>query len=340
VTRDGFTGHEHLDNVGLVHMNGRVYDPAIARFLSPDPVVTSPFNRQDLNRYSYAWNSPLSIVDPTGLEEVTCLHGPHGRCAGVTVTGLRDRPLGGSAYYAWRTGSNGQVVSAAQRDPCGQDGSAAACAGQRGDRESTTPPAASAAAGLGFGGVLQDLGRAGLNLIPGWYYSGAAASMLERGQYLDAALFYGATVGDVFLLGRGLAMAQTSRALATPLRVSAGEGFGPVNPGPLSPRVASTFRSASYSRRQLDEPLVVYRLIGDGGNPSGRFWTTLEPKGALQSVIDLAIDQNWRNPATQVIRAEIPAGTVIYEGATSAQRGLVGGAHQIYIPSVDPGWLR
>lgn len=340
VTRDGFTGHEHLDNVGLVHMNGRVYDPAIARFLSPDPVVTSPFNRQDLNRYAYAWNSPLSIVDPTGLEEVTCLHGPHGRCAGVTVTGLRDRPPGGAAYYAWRTGSNGQAVSAAQRDPCGQDGSAAACAGQRGDREATTPPAASAAAGLGFGSVLQDLGRAGLNLIPGWYYSGAAASMLERGEYLDAALFYGATVGDVFLLGRGLAMAQASRALATPVRVAAAEGFSPVNPGPLSPRVASTFRSASYSRRQLDEPLVVYRLIGEGGNPTGRFWTTLEPKGALQSVIDLAIDQNWRNPATQVIRAEIPAGTVIYEGATSAQRGLVGGAHQIYIPDIDPGWLR
>jgi len=57
-------------------------------------------------------------------------------------------------------------------------------------------------------------------------------------------------------------------------------------------------------------------------------------------VVDLAIDQNWRNPATQVIRAEIPAGTLIYEGATAPQRGLVGGMEQIYIPRVDARWLR
>jgi len=38
-TRDGYTGHEMLDNVALVHMNGRVYDPAIGRFLSADPFV-------------------------------------------------------------------------------------------------------------------------------------------------------------------------------------------------------------------------------------------------------------------------------------------------------------
>jgi RHS repeat-associated protein len=32
----GFTMHEHLDQVGLIHMGGRVYDPEIGRFLSPD----------------------------------------------------------------------------------------------------------------------------------------------------------------------------------------------------------------------------------------------------------------------------------------------------------------
>ncbi|MGH8221387.1 MAG: RHS repeat-associated core domain-containing protein, partial [Woeseiaceae bacterium] len=38
ITRRGFTGHEHLDSVGLIHMNGRVYDPVAGRFLSSDPV--------------------------------------------------------------------------------------------------------------------------------------------------------------------------------------------------------------------------------------------------------------------------------------------------------------
>jgi len=66
VTRRGFTFHEHLDEVGLIHMNGRVYDPVIARFISPDPFVQDPFNSQSLNRYSYVLNNPLRYTDPTG----------------------------------------------------------------------------------------------------------------------------------------------------------------------------------------------------------------------------------------------------------------------------------
>ncbi|WCN10212.1 RHS repeat domain-containing protein [Marinomonas mediterranea] len=38
----GFTNHEHLDNVGLIHMNGRVYDPEIARITSADPLISEP----------------------------------------------------------------------------------------------------------------------------------------------------------------------------------------------------------------------------------------------------------------------------------------------------------
>lgn len=64
VTR-GFTDHEHLDS-GLIHMNGRVYDPVVGRFLSPDVLVQAPFNSQSYNRYSYVWNNPVSFVDPSG----------------------------------------------------------------------------------------------------------------------------------------------------------------------------------------------------------------------------------------------------------------------------------
>ncbi|MDP2226814.1 MAG: RHS repeat-associated core domain-containing protein, partial [Moraxellaceae bacterium] len=65
-TKRGYTLHEHLDNSGLVHMNARLYDPLMARFLSPDPVLAYPENPQDLNRYSYVWNGPLSAKDPSG----------------------------------------------------------------------------------------------------------------------------------------------------------------------------------------------------------------------------------------------------------------------------------
>ena len=65
-TPRGFTGHEELASVGLVHMNARVYDPALGRFLSPDPVVQFAHDGQAHNRYAYARNNPLKHVDPSG----------------------------------------------------------------------------------------------------------------------------------------------------------------------------------------------------------------------------------------------------------------------------------
>jgi RHS repeat-associated protein len=62
----GFTGHEELDDVGLVHMNGRVYDPFLGRFTSADPTVQQPFNSQGWNRYAYVGNNPLAFTDPNG----------------------------------------------------------------------------------------------------------------------------------------------------------------------------------------------------------------------------------------------------------------------------------
>ena len=62
----GFTGHEHLQTVGLIHMNGRLYDPALHRFLQPDNFVQDPFNTQNFNRYGYCLNNPLVYVDQNG----------------------------------------------------------------------------------------------------------------------------------------------------------------------------------------------------------------------------------------------------------------------------------
>jgi RHS repeat-associated protein len=62
----GFTGHEHLDEFGLINMNGRVYDPMLGIFLSPDPYVQDPSNSQSYNRYAYCLNNPLMYTDPSG----------------------------------------------------------------------------------------------------------------------------------------------------------------------------------------------------------------------------------------------------------------------------------
>jgi RHS repeat-associated protein len=75
-TNRGFTGHEELDAVGLVHMNGRVYDPLLARFGTADPTTESPFSTQGWNRYSYVGNSPLNFTDPSGYCFLGCFWKP------------------------------------------------------------------------------------------------------------------------------------------------------------------------------------------------------------------------------------------------------------------------
>ncbi|WP_439590393.1 RHS repeat-associated core domain-containing protein, partial [Hydrogenophaga sp.] len=65
-TDRGYTMHEHLDEMGIVHMNGRIYDPLIGRFMSADPFIQAPGNLQSYNRYAYVLNNPLAYTDPSG----------------------------------------------------------------------------------------------------------------------------------------------------------------------------------------------------------------------------------------------------------------------------------
>jgi RHS repeat-associated protein len=62
----GYTMHEHLDDFELINMNGRMYDPLVAQFLSPDPYVQAPDNWYNYNRYAYCMNNPLIYTDPDG----------------------------------------------------------------------------------------------------------------------------------------------------------------------------------------------------------------------------------------------------------------------------------
>jgi len=65
----GFAGHDHYDDLGLIDMGGRIYDPEIAHFLTPDPAIMDLASGQSLNPYSYVSNNPLSLVDPSGFAE-------------------------------------------------------------------------------------------------------------------------------------------------------------------------------------------------------------------------------------------------------------------------------
>ncbi len=93
-TLRGFTGQEHVDDVWLIHMNGRMYDYQLGRFLSVDPIIQNPENSQSLNPYSYILNNPFAGKDPTGYAgespiEMGTLCGAMAQgagCGGVNVT--------------------------------------------------------------------------------------------------------------------------------------------------------------------------------------------------------------------------------------------------------------
>ena len=110
-----FTGHEHYADLKIINMKapskreqkqaclifverevlrdevstyGRLYDPVIARFFSPDNFVQAPEFTQSYNRYSYCLNNPLQYTDPSGEElfapwyrdfESSYLIGQHGQ---------------------------------------------------------------------------------------------------------------------------------------------------------------------------------------------------------------------------------------------------------------------
>jgi RHS repeat-associated protein len=61
-TQQGFTGHERLSGLQLIHMKGRVFDPVLGRFHGVDPIIQFPLSSQGLNPYSYILNNPMAGV--------------------------------------------------------------------------------------------------------------------------------------------------------------------------------------------------------------------------------------------------------------------------------------
>ena len=96
----GFTGHEHIDGMSLINMNGRVYDPLLGSFLSVDPFIQAPYNWLNYNRYLYCFGNPLSYVDPSGnIGILACV----GICAAVgAVLGT-----GAGLWYGYNHGYTG-----------------------------------------------------------------------------------------------------------------------------------------------------------------------------------------------------------------------------------------
>jgi hypothetical protein len=114
---------------------------------------------------------------------------------------------------------------------------------------------------------------------------------------------------------------------------------GITGPGPLGSKVASTFRSGSYTEVIASDTTTLYRVYGGKVGEIGPYWTRTEPNGHLQSVIDSALDPAWGNNAGKIVRIDVPSGVKFFEGAAAPQRGLVGGGNQVFVPHIDESWI-
>jgi len=111
-TPRGFTQHEHLNAVALIHMNGRAYDYQLGRFLSVDAVIQFPENSQSLNPYSYLMNSPMAGTDPSGYS-CKAMVGSHdcghdtGAKGGFTSNTIRTKDANGNSITSTETNYSG-----------------------------------------------------------------------------------------------------------------------------------------------------------------------------------------------------------------------------------------
>ncbi len=131
VTPKGFTQHEHLNQLELIHMNGRVFDYNLGRFTGVDPFIQSPLNRQSLNPYSYILNNPLSGTDPTGYtscSDVSTSDKGSGSCTHTTSDGKEhdvDYKVGKDGKVSISTSGKSFGAIAADNKQRGENGGAA-----------------------------------------------------------------------------------------------------------------------------------------------------------------------------------------------------------------------
>lgn len=225
ITTDrGFTSHEHLDEIALIHMNGRVYDPLLARFMTADPQVQFAGNLQSYNRYSYVNNNPLAYIDPSGYGLFSSIghalssawksvwHSGIGRAAvivgiawagGWAITnwlGATAGSTGASAFGAWTlTASNTAVfeLSTLGAATVGAGTGFTVGVASGGDLESGLRGAASGAL---LGGVDGYFGNTwSLERVAAKSFGGGIVARLQGGRFEDGFLSAGVTSGTRYL---------------------------------------------------------------------------------------------------------------------------------------------
>ena len=126
-----FTGKKTDDEYGLIYFGARYYDPKLGRFITPDTIVPYPSDPQSFNRYSYARNNPVNVIDPTGHKwswtkfwhaavgaavgiVAAMVLGPAGLAlVGSTMAGIIGGAVGGAITGGLEGGGQGALIGAA-----------------------------------------------------------------------------------------------------------------------------------------------------------------------------------------------------------------------------------
>jgi RHS repeat-associated protein len=270
-----FTGQETIPSVGLVNMNGRVYDPALGRFLSPDPNIQRPSDLQSYNRYSYVENNPLKYTDPTGY-----FWGLHNNFSTWLEVG---EFVVGTALCIWDPGACilvgmgiallNATVSLAEGEPFNEV-------------EETFE--ISIDLNLATAGIGQEIGGGPVAAVLGGGLSGAAGTALDSlvtGQslgwnVLDGAAIGAVTAGIAWETGHLIAVSQADAAAA--------KGGGGSGEAQLTTNQVSSYEVAGYKCDQCNAPdLDIYP---DGPGPLGVPLLRDPISGVLDFAAALAID--------------------------------------------------
>ncbi|MDF1642708.1 MAG: SpvB/TcaC N-terminal domain-containing protein [Pseudomonadales bacterium] len=126
-TNRGYTGHEQMYEVGLIHMNRRIYDPMLGRVLQADPVIDGVGSTQGYNRYSYVHNNPLAYTDPSGFSRWTKFRDKWLKpIAVIAISYVTYGAASGAVYTAYGVSASAAVIPMKVMIAAGVAGGAAA----------------------------------------------------------------------------------------------------------------------------------------------------------------------------------------------------------------------
>jgi RHS repeat-associated protein len=194
----GFTGQRHDDDLGLIDMRGRTYDPVLRRFLQPDPVIQDAYEGQNYNRYSYVMNDPVNLIDPTGFTAKTGDgwgdDGTDGGSAGYGNDGTFS-DIGGGFLGKMHADGTGEIVgpeTVVIGHPLDSNGqgvgvTAAAANADTWYQGSSTSGGINTGGGGGYGGGGPNVGPTGM--CPGCTEKDAFSYFYDWGENVQNALF-------------------------------------------------------------------------------------------------------------------------------------------------------